>query len=48
MTTRFLTRSVCTLAMAGAALFGGVAHAQMKIGFMATMSGPAAALGQDM
>ena len=48
MTTRFMTRSVCTLAMAGAALFGGVAHAQMKIGFMATMSGPAAALGQDM
>ena len=48
MTTRFMTRSVCTLAMAGAALFGGVAHAQMKIGFMATLSGPAAALGQDM
>ena len=48
MTTRSLTRSVCSLAVAGAALFGGVAHADMKIGFMATLSGPAAALGQDM
>ena len=48
MTTRFLKRSVCSLAVAGAALFGGAAHADMKIGFMATLSGPAAALGQDM
>jgi branched-chain amino acid transport system substrate-binding protein len=48
MTTRFLTHSVCSLAIASAALFGGVAQAQMKVGFMATLSGPAAALGQDM
>lgn len=30
------------------ALFGGSAFADVKIGFIATMSGPAAALGQDM
>lgn len=48
MKSRFLTRSVCSLAIASATLFGGVAHAQMKVGFMATLSGPAAALGQDM
>jgi branched-chain amino acid transport system substrate-binding protein len=48
MTTRFLTRSVCSLALAGATLFGASAHAEMKVGFMATLSGPAAALGQDM
>ena len=28
--------------------WGGAASAQFKVGFMATLSGPAAALGQDM
>jgi len=31
-----------------AAALSGLAHADVKIGFMATMSGSAAALGQDM
>jgi branched-chain amino acid transport system substrate-binding protein len=48
MTTRFLTRTLCSLAIASATMLGTAAHAQMKVGFMATLSGPAAALGQDM
>ena len=46
MKTKF---SLCGGALALALAFGGVsaAHADVKIGFMATLSGPAAALGQD-
>jgi branched-chain amino acid transport system substrate-binding protein len=43
-----LSRSLCTLALASAALWGSAAQADLKVGFMATLSGPAAALGQDM
>jgi branched-chain amino acid transport system substrate-binding protein len=44
----FFARSICLFTLAGAALLGTAAQAQMKLGFVATMSGPAAALGQDM
>lgn|SRR5690625_1692427 len=41
---KFLTISACAVAMA----FGATAaQAEVKVGFMATLSGPAAALGQD-
>ncbi len=48
MRSRIFYRSACALALMGTLAFAGVTHAQMKIGFMATLSGPAAALGQDM
>src|SRR5690625_7673170 len=41
---KFLTISACAVAMA----FGTTAaQAEVKVGFMSTLSGPAAALGQD-
>lgn len=43
-----IRRTLGRLAAAGAlALLGSLAHADVKIGFVATLSGPAGALGQD-
>ena len=43
---RLLTRNL--IAAAALSLAAGYATADVKVGFMATMSGSAAALGQDM
>jgi len=46
--TSMFLRGASAAVLAGALMWGGAANAQLKIGFMATLSGPAAALGQDM
>lgn len=43
-----MIRSASGALLIAALTWGGVASAQFKVGFMATLSGPAAALGQDM
>lgn len=43
-----MIRSASGALLIAALTWGGVASAQLKVGFMATLSGPAAALGQDM
>ena len=43
-----LVHGVSGALLIGALAWGGAATAQFKVGFMATLSGPAAALGQDM
>ena len=43
-----MVRSVSGALLIAALTWGGAASAQFKVGFMATLSGPAAALGQDM
>lgn len=43
-----MIRSVSGALLIAALTWGGAASAQFKVGFMATLSGPAAALGQDM
>ena len=40
-------RKFRALAIAAAAMLAAAAHAEVKIGFLGTFSGPAAALGQD-
>lgn len=46
--TSMFLRSASVAVVASGLMWGGDANAQLKIGFMATLSGPAAALGQDM
>jgi len=41
-------KALCAAAIATCALATTSASAQVKIGFMSTLSGPAASLGQDM
>jgi branched-chain amino acid transport system substrate-binding protein len=43
-----MIRSASGALLIAALTWGGAASAQFKVGFMATLSGPAAALGQDM
>jgi len=43
-----IIRSASGALLIAALTWGGAASAQFKVGFMATLSGPAAALGQDM
>lgn len=43
-----MIRSASGALLIAALTLGGAASAQLKVGFMATLSGPAAALGQDM
>ena len=43
-----MIRSVSGALLIAALTWGGAASAQFKVGFMATLSGPASALGQDM
>lgn len=43
-----MIRSASGALLIAALTWGGAATAQLKVGFMATLSGPAAALGQDM
>ena len=46
--TSLFLRGASAAFIVSALMWGNVATAQIKVGFMATLSGPAAALGQDM